>query len=78
MQILAKSFKDIYIDTKYILKLRKEKHFIKNYTLTEYIKYWQIVYDLFKFIPYSLFMIVPFLELLLPVYMILFPNSLPS
>jgi len=34
--------------------------------------------DLAKFVPYSFFIVVPFTEFLLPVYLYLFPNSIPS
>lgn len=33
--------------------------------------------DLLKFIPFSLFAIIPFAEAFLPVYLILFPNAVP-
>jgi len=36
------------------------------------------VADLFRLVPFSVFIIVPFLELLLPVFVKLFPNMLPS
>jgi hypothetical protein len=34
--------------------------------------------DLFKFIPFSVFIIIPGLELLLPAWLLIFPNSIPS
>jgi len=34
--------------------------------------------DLLRLIPFSVFLIVPFMELLLPVALKLFPNMLPS
>ena len=34
--------------------------------------------DLFRLIPFSIFIIVPFMELLLPVALKLFPEMLPS
>ena len=34
--------------------------------------------DLFRVLPFSIFIIIPFMELLLPVFIKLFPNMLPS
>jgi LETM1 and EF-hand domain-containing protein 1 len=34
--------------------------------------------DLLRLIPFAVFVIVPFMELLLPVALALFPNMLPS
>lgn len=34
--------------------------------------------DLFRVVPFSVFIIIPFMELLLPVYIWLFPSALPS
>jgi len=34
--------------------------------------------DLLKFVPYSFFLIVPFSGSVLPLYLYLFPNSIPS
>lgn len=77
-QLIKKSFIDLKNDTIYITKLRVNKKFTKNFSLTEYIRYKQIIYDLIKFIPYSVFLIIPFMELFIPVYMVMFPNALPS
>lgn len=34
--------------------------------------------DVIKFIPFSFFIVVPMAELLLPPYLMVFPNSIPS
>lgn len=34
--------------------------------------------DLIKFVPFSLFITVPGAEVILPFYLILFPNAMPS
>ncbi|KAL5470878.1 hypothetical protein EMCRGX_G028925 [Ephydatia muelleri] len=34
--------------------------------------------DIFRMVPFSVFIIVPFMELLLPAYLYFFPNALPS
>lgn len=36
------------------------------------------VSDLFRLVPFSIFIIVPFMELALPIFIKLFPNMLPS
>lgn len=36
------------------------------------------VSDLFRLVPFSIFVIVPFLEFTLPIFLKLFPNMLPS
>ena len=38
----------------------------------------QVKSDLLKFIPFSLFIIIPGAELLLPAWLVVFPNSIPS
>ena len=38
----------------------------------------KVTNDVIKFIPFSLFIIVPGLELLLPAWLVIFPNSIPS
>jgi len=42
------------------------------------LKIKQVKSDVFKFIPFSLFIIIPGLELLLPPFLVIFPNSIPS
>lgn len=78
MASIKKSLKDLYKDGKYVLALKREHGSWKNLHLVEYIKYKNINYDLIKFIPYSIFLFVPFTELLLPFYILLLPNSTPS
>ena len=34
--------------------------------------------DLFRILPFSVFIVIPFMEFLLPVYLWVFPNALPS
>ncbi|KAH9451432.1 hypothetical protein MJO28_009059 [Puccinia striiformis f. sp. tritici] len=66
--------KEIRLSAKYQLKLlngkkltRRERRQLKRTTT-----------DLLRLIPFSVFLIVPFMELLLPVALKLFPNMLPS
>jgi LETM1 and EF-hand domain-containing protein 1 len=58
--------------------LKKNQLRNDSYTLFELRERRRITVDLLKFMPYSVFMIVPFAELALPFYMILFPNSMPT
>lgn len=73
------SFKDLWIDTKYISRLLKDKGLkTEKYTLKELRERRRISMELFKFMPYSFFIVVPLAELLIPPYLILFPNSTPG
>ena len=38
----------------------------------------QVQTDVIKFVPFSIFIIIPGLELLLPAFLLVFPNSIPS
>jgi LETM1 and EF-hand domain-containing protein 1 len=49
-----------------------------TYTPMEYTDRQRIKMDLFKFIPYAFFIIVPGAELLVPPYILLFPNASPT
>lgn len=75
---IKKSLKDLYKDGKYVWALKKQKGSWKNLHLFEYVKYKNINYDLVKFLPYSLFLTVPFAEFALPIYIMLLPNSTPT
>jgi hypothetical protein len=77
-QTIKKSLKDLKNDTIYIYHLRKNKGKLVNFNINEYLRYRSVVYDLIKFAPYSLFLTIPFMELLLPLYLVIFPNSIPS
>lgn len=53
---------------------------LKGKTLTrrEHRLLTRTVGDLFRLVPFSVFIIVPFMELLLPIFIKLFPGMLPS
>jgi len=38
----------------------------------------QVQVDVIKFVPFSVFILIPGLELLLPAFLLVFPNSIPS
>jgi len=50
----------------------------KSLTRREHRLLVRTVSDLFRLVPFSVFIIVPFMELLLPVAIKLFPGMLPS
>jgi LETM1 and EF-hand domain-containing protein 1, mitochondrial len=71
-------FKLLYFETKITIRLLREV--LKGHTLTrrERKQLTQTAADLFRLVPFSLFIIVPFLEFTLPIFLKLFPNMLPS
>lgn len=70
---------DVWKDTKILFGILKKNGVQEvNYSLMELKEKRRITMDLLKFIPYTVFLIVPGAELLLPPYMLLFPNSTPS
>lgn len=70
---------DVWKDTKILFGIIKKNGIQEiNYSLIELKEKRRITMDLLKFIPYTVFLIVPGAELLLPPYMLLFPNSTPS
>lgn len=56
----------------------KIEHKYERPTYKQDIKMRQIKQDFIKFIPFSVFMIVPGAELFLPAWLVIFPNSIPS
>lgn len=58
----------------------KDMHYAKykKPTYTQTKKLQNITRDVIKFIPFSFFIIIPGLELLLPAWLMIFPNSIPS
>lgn len=76
---IKKGFVGVYTDGSYLAGIiAKNQLREKSYTIYELRERRRISKDLFKFIPYSIFMTIPFLEAFLPVYMLLFPNSAPT
>ena len=47
-------------------------------TRRENKQFLRTVADVFRIVPFSVFVVIPFMEFLLPVYLYLFPNALPS
>ena len=65
---------DITIYFRLLLKLASGKNLSRRerYQLT------RTTSDIFRLVPFAVFIIVPLMELLLPVFLKLFPNMLPS
>ncbi|XP_008791827.1 mitochondrial proton/calcium exchanger protein-like [Phoenix dactylifera] len=65
---------DIRISSRLLLKLAGGK----NLTRRERQQLTRTTADIFRLVPVAVFIIVPFMEFLLPVFLKLFPNMLPS
>ena len=73
------SLVQIYTDAKYLKKLFKRHGFReKAYTIQQMREKRRITKDVLKFIPFSAFVIIPLGEALLPLYLIIFPNAMPT
>ncbi|GFQ74754.1 hypothetical protein TNCT_432151 [Trichonephila clavata] len=67
-------FVDIKISTRLAFKIAKGEELTRR----EHRQLIRTVSDLFRLVPFSIFIIIPFMELLLPVFLKLFPAMLPS
>jgi len=65
---------DVRISSRLMLKLAGGK----NLSRRERQQLTRTTADIFRLVPFAVFIIVPFMELLLPVFLKLFPNMLPS
>jgi len=77
---VGRGFRMLNEDLKFFLRLQKRKIDYK-YDKPSYkqaVKLKQVKSDFVKFIPFSLFIIIPGAELLLPAWLVVFPNSIPS
>ena len=72
-KLLKNDFKFFVMFTKSKIDYKYDKPSYK-----ENIKLRQVKSDFIKFIPFSLFIIIPGAELLLPAWLVVFPNSIPS
>ena len=77
---VGQGFKKLWGDFKFYVRFWKRRYDTKydSETYSEDIKLKQVKSDFIKFIPFSLFIIVPGAELLLPAWLVVFPNSIPS
>ena len=71
-------FRLLYLETK--IAARLSRSVLQGHTLTrrERRQFTRTVADLFRLVPFSVFIIVPFMEFTLPIFLKLFPNMLPS
>ncbi|CAF1183088.1 unnamed protein product [Adineta ricciae] len=71
-------FKLLFIETKIAFRLLRQV--LNGHTLTrrERRQFTRTSADLFRLVPFSVFVIVPFMEFTLPIFLKLFPNMLPS
>ncbi|KAK1683955.1 hypothetical protein QYE76_044803 [Lolium multiflorum] len=65
---------DVRISSRLLVKLAGGK----NLTRRERQQLTRTTADMFRLVPFAVFIIIPFMELLLPVFLKLFPNMLPS
>ncbi|THU62403.1 hypothetical protein C4D60_Mb01t04780 [Musa balbisiana] len=65
---------DVRISSRLLLKLASGKILMRR----ERQQLTRTVADIFRLVPFAVFIIVPFMEFLLPVFLKLFPNMLPS
>lgn len=65
---------DVRISSRLLLKLAVGKSLSRR----ERQQLTRTTADIFRLVPFAVFIIVPFMEVLLPVFLKLFPNMLPS
>jgi hypothetical protein len=65
---------DVRISSRFLLKLAGGKSLSRR----ERQQLTRTTADIFRLVPFAVFIIVPFMEFLLPVFLKLFPNMLPS
>lgn len=77
---VGRGFRMLKDDLKFFLRTQKRKIDYKydKPSFKDTTKLSQVKTDFFKFIPFSIFIIVPGAELLLPAWLMVFPNSIPS
>lgn len=71
-------FKLLFLESRIAFRLLRRV--LNGHTLTrrERRQFTRTAADLFRLVPFSLFIIIPFMELALPIFLKLFPNMLPS
>jgi LETM1 and EF-hand domain-containing protein 1 len=77
---IGKGFRTLKEDLSYSIRTTTDTTFKEygSYTFESRVRIRQTWSDLFKFIPFSIFIIIPGLELLLPAWLVIFPNAIPS
>jgi len=77
---VAHGFRDLKNDVKYAIgfNYNKTKHKYRKDKPLDSAKLIQIKTDVIKFVPFSFFILIPGAEILLPPFLVVFPNSIPS
>eukprot|EP00250_Pteridium_aquilinum_P034404 c7536_g1_i1 orf=631-1224(-) len=65
---------DVRVSSRLLLKLARGK----NLSRRERQQLTRTTADMFRLVPFAIFIVVPFMELLLPIFLKVFPNMLPS
>lgn len=73
---IAEGGKELGRDVKLYFHIKMKPY--EDRTIIELRATRRIFNDMIKFVPFSIFAIVPFLELCLPVYLVMFPNAMPN
>ena len=71
-------FRLLALDVRVAVRLLRKTLRGDSLTRRERKQFTKTVGDIFRVVPFSVFVIIPFMEFLLPVYLWLFPNALPS
>jgi LETM1 and EF-hand domain-containing protein 1 len=71
-------FKLLWVDVRISSRLLQKLAGGKNLSRRERQQLTRTTADIFRLVPFAVFIIVPFMEFLLPVFLKLFPNMLPS
>ena len=71
-------FKLLWADTRISSRLLIKLAGGKSLTRRERRQLLRTTADIFRLVPFAVFIIVPFMEFLLPVFLKVFPNMLPS
>lgn len=74
---IGHGFRTLKEDLSFSIKKTKDNEY-SSYDHETRVRIRQTWSDLFKFIPFSVFIVIPGLELLLPAWLLIFPNSIPS
>lgn len=77
---MCHGLKNLAKDGKWVVhqKVQSSKNVYSHSTFKEQQKIKQVKKDFIKFVPFSLFLLIPGGELFLPAWVMIFPNSIPS
>lgn len=80
IQHIGKGFKTFKEEIQESVSDTKDMHYAryKKPTYIQTKRMQRITKDVIKFVPFSIFILIPGLELLLPAWLVIFPNAIPS